>query len=75
MATITVQDVDDDVLRRLRQRAAANGRSLEAEARAILTAAVARPGLGAAWVAATHELRGDALPILPRSAPREVDPG
>ena len=33
MATITVQDVDDDVLRRLRQRAAANGRSLEAEAR------------------------------------------
>jgi plasmid stability protein len=75
MATITVQDVDDDVLRRLRQRAAANGRSLEAEARAILTAAVARPGLGAAWVAATRELRGDALPILPRSAPREVDPG
>jgi len=75
MATITVQDVDDDVLRRLRQRAAANGRSLEAEARAILTAAVARPGLGAAWVAATRELRGDALPILPRSAPREVGPG
>jgi len=48
--------------RRLRQRAAANGRSLEAEARAILTAAVTRPGLGAAWVAATRELRGDALP-------------
>ena len=73
LATITVRNLDGDVQRRLRQRAAANGRSMEAEARAILTAAVARPGLGAAWVAATRELRGDALPIPPRSAPREVD--
>ena len=73
LATITVRNLDDDVQVRLRQRAAANGRSMEAEARAILTAAVARPGLGAAWVAATRELRGDALPIPPRSAPREVD--
>jgi APA family basic amino acid/polyamine antiporter len=41
----------------------------------ILTAAVARPGFAAAWVAATRDLRGDALPIPPRSAPRGIDLG
>lgn len=75
MTTITVRDLDDDVLRRLRRRAATNGRSMKAEARAILTAAIARPGLGAAWVAASHHLRGDALPIPLRSAPRALDLG
>ena len=35
VATITVRDLDDEVHRRLRQRAAANGRSMEAEARGI----------------------------------------
>jgi plasmid stability protein len=45
MAAISVRDLDDDVRERLRVRAAQNGRSMEAEARAILTAAVSdRPG-------------------------------
>lgn len=40
MATLTVRDLDDDVRDRLRIQAARNGRSMEAEARAILTTAV-----------------------------------
>jgi plasmid stability protein len=38
MAQVLVRNLDDDVVRRLKARAAANGRSLEAEARALLTA-------------------------------------
>lgn len=40
MATITVRNLDDEVQRRLRQRGAGHGRSVEAEVRAILTAAL-----------------------------------
>ncbi len=75
MADITVRNLDDEVQRRLKRRAADHGRSMEAEARAILTAALTRGGLAAAWVAATEDLRGDDIPIPPRSAPRAVDPG
>ena len=42
MASITVRDLDDDVKARLRNRAAANGRSIEAEVRLILRVAVGR---------------------------------
>ena len=41
MASITVRNLDDDVKRRLRVRAAVNGRSMEQEAREILEAALA----------------------------------
>jgi plasmid stability protein len=40
MATITIRNLDETVKRRLQVRAALNGRSMEAEARAILTALV-----------------------------------
>ncbi|UNX55963.1 Arc family DNA-binding protein [Georgenia sp. TF02-10] len=43
MAAISVRDLDDDVRERLRVRAARNGRSMEAEIRHILTAAVREP--------------------------------
>ena len=43
MAAISVRDLDDGVRERLRVRAARNGRSMEAEIRAILTAAVSEP--------------------------------
>ena len=36
MATVSVHGLDDDVVQRLRERAAANNRSLEAEVRSIL---------------------------------------
>jgi antitoxin FitA len=37
MASITIRNLDDGVKKRLRRRAAEHGRSLEAEAREILT--------------------------------------
>jgi phosphopantothenoylcysteine decarboxylase/phosphopantothenate--cysteine ligase len=40
MGTLTIRDLDDAVKDRLRVQAATNGRSMEAEARAILAAAV-----------------------------------
>ena len=41
MASVTISDLEDEVRHRLRTRAAANGRSMEEEARAILREAVA----------------------------------
>ncbi len=43
MAVMTIRGLDDEVRDRLRLRAAQHGRSMEAEVRAILTAAVASP--------------------------------
>ena len=40
MGQLLVRDLDDEVIRRLKQRAAAHGRSTEAEHRCILEAAV-----------------------------------
>ncbi len=75
MANITVRNLDDEVQRRLKQRAAAHGRSMEAEARAILTGALARGGLARAWVDATSSLRGEDIPLPARSVPRQVELG
>ena len=66
MATITVRDLPEDVQRRLKQRAVANDRSMEAEARAILSAAVAVRGFGTAWLELTASYRGDQLPLQNR---------
>ena len=43
MATVTIRNLDDATRDRLRVRAAQHGRSMEAEARAILTEAVNSP--------------------------------
>jgi plasmid stability protein len=48
MAQLVVRNLDDDVKEQLRRRAAAHGRSMEAEARAILRDAVKRPNRPAA---------------------------
>ena len=40
MASLTVRNLDDDVKKKLRVRAANNGRSMEAEVRIILTDAI-----------------------------------
>jgi plasmid stability protein len=55
MATLTVRDLDEDVVRRLHIRAAKHGRSVEAEHREILRAALAgddKPPVDRAQVAA-----------------------
>jgi antitoxin FitA len=43
MASITIRNLDDEVKRRLRVRAAEHGRSMEEEAREILRQVVALP--------------------------------
>jgi plasmid stability protein len=44
MGQLLVRDLDDEVIRRIKQQAAAHGRSTEAEHRAILEAAVRPKG-------------------------------
>lgn len=43
MAVLTIRNLPDEIQKRLRVRASRNGRSMEAEARAILTGAVNAP--------------------------------
>ena len=43
MASITIRNLDDDLKRRLRLRAAENGRSMEEEVREILRQAIGAP--------------------------------
>ena len=76
MASITVRNLDDGLKRRLRIRAAENGRSMEQEAREILKAALeeeAAPDRNLAT--AIHELfrpfGGVELEIPPRQPMRE----
>ncbi len=43
MANLLVRNIDDDLVRALKERAGAHGRSVEAEHREILAAALTRP--------------------------------
>jgi len=73
VAAISVRDLDDRVRERLRVRAAGNGRSMEAEIRAILTAAVAEAesasDLFTALLDRFGDLGGVDLPVPARSTP------
>ncbi|RBY77753.1 plasmid stabilization protein [Geodermatophilus sp. TF02-6] len=81
MATLTIRGLDDAVRDRLRVRAARHGRSMEAEVREILTAAVDdhedERGLGSKIHALFAEIGGvepDELVIPARTGkPRYVD--
>ncbi|MCY3912118.1 MAG: plasmid stabilization protein [Chloroflexi bacterium] len=71
MASITVRNLDDGLKRRLRIRAAENGRSMEQEARDILRAALddasaASTDLGSAIRARFSPLGGVELELPPR---------
>lgn len=72
MPTLTVRQLEDDVYKGLKAQAESRGRSMEAEARDILAAAVRGRAWWGKWVAATEPLRGDALPIPPRARPRKI---
>lgn len=73
MAAISVRELDDGVRERLRLRAARNGRSMEAEIRAILTAAVGESDPAAdlftTLLQRFGEVGGVDLPIPPRASP------
>lgn len=78
MAAISVRDLDDGVRERLRIRAAQNGRSMEAEIREILTAAVTPAGnredLFTALLARFSDLGGVDLVLPARTEPaRSLD--
>lgn len=76
MATLMIRDLDEDVKSRLRVQAAEHGRSMEAEARALLTSALAgrRPasGLGSYIRDQFAEIGGAELPIPRRDEPARV---
>lgn len=73
MAAVSVRDLDDGVKERLRIRAAGNGRSMEAEIRAILVAAVNEPeqteGLFTSIVDRFGALGGAELDLPQRATP------
>ncbi len=76
MATLTIRQVDEPTHAALRIRAARHGRSVEAEVRAILAAATARPTSNV--LIGLHQALGDAPALdLPTRGdrPREVDLG
>lgn len=73
MAAVSIRDLDDSVREKLRVRAARHRRSMEAEMRAILTAAVAdddsRPGLIGTLAERFSGLGGVELELAPRATP------
>ena len=73
MAALSIRDLDDAVRERLRVRAARNGRSMEAEIRAILTEAVSGPersdGLFAVLMDRFGALGGVEIEAPARTAP------
>ncbi len=76
MTSITIRQLPDDLKRRLRVRAANNGRSMESEAREILSSALATdvapaPGLGTQIRAIFADIGGTELDIPPREPPRD----
>lgn len=76
MAVMTIRNIDDAIKKRLRVRAAVNGRSMEDEARDILRSALStddpRPrNLGQAIHERFGPLGGVDLPDVPRDAIRE----
>ncbi|WP_020386481.1 FitA-like ribbon-helix-helix domain-containing protein [Kribbella catacumbae] len=76
MAVITVRNLDDEVKQRLRVRAARNGRSMEAEARAMIVAAVGDEdepkNFFMAWHEAFAELGGVDLELPERTGTHRV---
>jgi len=71
VASITVRNLDEDLKRRLRLRAARHGCSMEEEVRQILRAALAAPatspmGLGSRIAALFDEAGGVELELPPR---------
>ena len=78
MASLSIRDLDDGIRDRLKIRAAANGRSMEAEVRAILSEALGgedrSAGLLGALSARVGDIGGVELEVPARSEkPRAAD--
>lgn len=82
MKTITIRNVPDEDYRALRVRAAQNGRSMEAELRALIERARAEPRTARAWrkpapddiARLVKEIQTESAKIIPAGAPwSEID--
>ena len=76
MADLSIRNLDDDVKQRLRGRAAEHGRSMQAEARAILTEALREPEPPSNPLVYLRErfaaIGGVELDLPPRNSPPRV---
>lgn len=72
MATLIVRNVDDETKARLARRAADNGRSTEAEVRAILKNATKETTWITEWLGQMPGFSGEELELPKRSMPREI---
>lgn len=75
MSAITIRNLDDQTKRRLRERAAANGRSMEEEARVALRAHVEATPSGNVYDTIRRRFEpafGTELPRLPRGRLRQL---
>lgn len=67
MASIIVRGLDDSIKQQLATQARRNGRSMEAEARDVLTRGVNQPHIGLALMHAAHQAGGiEDLPVPER---------
>lgn len=73
MAAISVRDLDEEVAARLKVRAARNGRSMEAEVRAILTGAVTETHVDRLNLAQAIQQRFAAVGGAELQAPPRID--
>ena len=78
MATLTIRDLDDSLKRKLRVRAASRNRSMEAEVRHILRAALAESSAPAVDIASRIRGRfsglGDIELVIPERDPVRAPP-
>lgn len=81
MATLTIRNLDDDLQRLLRLRAARHGRSMEDEARSILRAALVGPVEDDSGESLYAAIRARVVPLggveldLPPPEPQRDTPG
>ncbi len=76
MAQLIVRNLDEDLVEALKARAAAHGRSAEAEHRAILYAALHGPAAGKSlweWLAAMPDMGDDEDFARQKDLPRDVE--
>jgi len=73
VAALSIRNLDDEVREQLRRRAAAHGRSMEAEVRTILTEAVREPSRGEGLLGAVLD-RFSAIDGVELDEPRRAAP-
>ena len=71
MPALTVRQLDEGTYNQFKAIAAEAGRSMEAEVRDMIEQKVHSHNWWQRWVDVTKDLRGDDIPVPPRSMPKE----